>query len=78
VVGISLCVSFFFLLLLSFYSFFFSFSFSFFFSFFFFLCWKTSLSYGPSDPPLQSKPQSCVLHPRKFPYTKLVKLLAFH
>jgi hypothetical protein len=49
-----------------------------FFFFFFFRCRGTSLRQGPSDPPLQNKHQSRTPHPWKFPYTELVKSLAFH
>ena len=44
----------------------------------FFWCRGTSLRQSPSDPLLQSKPQFRAPHSRKFPYTKLVKSLAFH
>jgi hypothetical protein len=46
--------------------------------FFFFFCRETSPRQDPSDPPLQSKPQSRAPHPWKFPYMELVKSLAFH
>jgi hypothetical protein len=50
----------------------------FFIFYFYFLMMKNLDKAWPLDPPLQSKPWTCVPQPRKFSYTDQGKLLAFY